>query len=34
MIKEIISFMIGLVLGTWKGQEIIVWLIKSIMELI
>jgi len=33
MIKEIISFMIGLVLGTWKGQEIINWLIKLIINL-
>jgi len=34
MIKEILSFALGLVLGTWKGQEIITWLIKYIMELI
>jgi hypothetical protein len=34
MIKEILSFLLGLVLGTWKGEIIIDWIIKFIGGLI
>lgn len=34
MIKEILSFTLGLVLGTWKGELILDWIIKIVGGLI
>ncbi len=34
MIKTILSFTLGLIIGTWKGEIIISWVIKFVGGLI